>query len=132
MEGEVNQPADQALARLGPVVGRQCQVLVEGAARHRGDQLGGQLDLELEAARFGQARVVRGQALAPAQAVLFDEAADARIGVVAVSSQDPVQRLVLVGQVESQGGSNWILALPEKPTGGADWNRVARMNNLSG
>ena len=29
-------------------------------------------------------------------------------------------------------GNIFILRLPSKPTGGADWNRIARMNNIVG
>ncbi len=29
-------------------------------------------------------------------------------------------------------GRTFILRLPSKPTGSADWNRIARMNNMSG
>ncbi len=29
-------------------------------------------------------------------------------------------------------GRTFILRLPSKPTGSADWNRIARMNNIAG
>ena len=29
-------------------------------------------------------------------------------------------------------GRTFILRLPSKPTGSADWNRIARLNNLTG
>ena len=35
------------------------------------------------------------------------------------------------GYRPEQVGVHWQLALPEKPTGGADWNRIARMNNIT-
>ncbi len=36
------------------------------------------------------------------------------------------------GYRPDQRGADWILALPEKPTGNADWERIRRMNNITG
>ena len=42
------------------------------------------------------------------------------------------QALALNGFKPEPLGRTFILRLPSKPTGSADWNRIARMNNMSG
>ena len=31
-----------------------------------------------------------------------------------------------------QRGKKWVLALPSRPTGGANWDRIRRLNNIAG